>query len=430
MTPQPSYNFTTLAIVLLLCGCGPTISIPADGESHGSDDGTSSAQTDGFGGSDSGGADETSVGPDTTGLDTGPDSGSGDDGTVAGCGNGRLEADEVCDDGNQVDADGCNADCLPSGTVQWSATVDGGLGYDVGIALVVDVEDRPALVTDLDAGDNVRSVGLDAYTSGGQPRWSIATDAERKFDGIAATADGALTWVHHAVDAQQDYVVEHIGDDGIVWTIDGFVSDVVYVDGLAPLANGRTLIGGSYGSDVLRYVEIDDDGTVHPGGFLTGVATLRGFAPTPDGFVALSQPPTSAFFLAGAHPAFRAFVDDLPGAGVGPFSVGGGEYGYVADGQVVTFDIGGGSGSVVLREGVSWVDGTSTPAGHLVVVGLERGGVVDKYTVDGDLLWSRSVREAAALLDVAADSDGAVYVAGVAGDGGTDGDGVLVKLSP
>src|SRR5262245_6701980 len=30
---------------------------------------------------------------------------------AAGCGNGVLEADEVCDDGNQTSGDGCRADC-------------------------------------------------------------------------------------------------------------------------------------------------------------------------------------------------------------------------------------------------------------------------------------------------------------------------------
>jgi len=29
------------------------------------------------------------------------------------CGNGQLEADEVCDDGNLLDGDGCSASCTP-----------------------------------------------------------------------------------------------------------------------------------------------------------------------------------------------------------------------------------------------------------------------------------------------------------------------------
>lgn len=35
------------------------------------------------------------------------------------CGNGTPEAGEACDDGNAVDGDGCNIDCVESGTVLW-----------------------------------------------------------------------------------------------------------------------------------------------------------------------------------------------------------------------------------------------------------------------------------------------------------------------
>src|SRR6266404_9964251 len=34
---------------------------------------------------------------------------------VAVCGNGVLEAPELCDDGNLVDGDGCDSNCTPTG---------------------------------------------------------------------------------------------------------------------------------------------------------------------------------------------------------------------------------------------------------------------------------------------------------------------------
>ena len=42
------------------------------------------------------------------------------------CGDGQLGADEVCDDGNPVDGDGCNVDCQPSGRLLWSDSYAGG----------------------------------------------------------------------------------------------------------------------------------------------------------------------------------------------------------------------------------------------------------------------------------------------------------------
>ena len=55
-------------------------------------------------------------------------SGSSDDATTdptngePGCGNGVIEGTELCDDGNAVDFDGCNADCIESGSQIWSNT--------------------------------------------------------------------------------------------------------------------------------------------------------------------------------------------------------------------------------------------------------------------------------------------------------------------
>jgi cysteine-rich repeat protein len=55
-----------------------------------------------------------------------------------GCGNGIVEAvelDELCDDGNLVDGDGCSAACIPSGTLidqsLWPAEPPHGVGVDL-----------------------------------------------------------------------------------------------------------------------------------------------------------------------------------------------------------------------------------------------------------------------------------------------------------
>ncbi|MCA9683765.1 MAG: fibro-slime domain-containing protein [Myxococcales bacterium] len=57
---------------------------------------------------------ETLTGDDTTtGTDTGDTTSdtSGETGVPPGCGNGVLTKDEACDDGNDIDGDGCSADC-------------------------------------------------------------------------------------------------------------------------------------------------------------------------------------------------------------------------------------------------------------------------------------------------------------------------------
>ena len=55
--------------------------------------------------------------PDAGAPDAGaPDAGAPDAGPISKCGNGTLDPDERCDDGNLLDGDGCSAMCLPEGT--------------------------------------------------------------------------------------------------------------------------------------------------------------------------------------------------------------------------------------------------------------------------------------------------------------------------
>lgn len=95
------------ALALALVGCGDSGATPTGDESSSS----SSAET------------TTSTSPTDT-SETGVDSSSEapmptpDMGVIEpGCGNGIVEVDEVCDDGNAVDGDGCSAACIASGTI-------------------------------------------------------------------------------------------------------------------------------------------------------------------------------------------------------------------------------------------------------------------------------------------------------------------------
>lgn len=66
-----------------------------------------------------------------------------DDATVgttsvpAGCGDGNVDPGEDCDDGDGVDGNGCNNDCLPSGRMLW-CVLDGDTDEDVGNGVSAD----------------------------------------------------------------------------------------------------------------------------------------------------------------------------------------------------------------------------------------------------------------------------------------------------
>jgi cysteine-rich repeat protein len=52
------------------------------------------------------------------------ESGSSSGASLESCGDGVLDPGEQCDDGNDVDGDGCNVDCVESGTLRWSLMID------------------------------------------------------------------------------------------------------------------------------------------------------------------------------------------------------------------------------------------------------------------------------------------------------------------
>lgn len=85
------------------------------------EDDASSGSGDASGDGDSG--DGTTSSSSASGTDEGP--------SLEHCGDGVLDPGEECDDGNDVGADGCNVDCVASGSIRWSMQLD-----DVGCGLL------------------------------------------------------------------------------------------------------------------------------------------------------------------------------------------------------------------------------------------------------------------------------------------------------
>jgi cysteine-rich repeat protein len=80
--------------------------------------------------------DDDSTGEPTTGNPT-----TGE--TPQSCGDGTPDEGEACDDGNEVDSDGCNVDCTISGSVLWFHSQAGGAGQsEDAFGVAVDAEGR------------------------------------------------------------------------------------------------------------------------------------------------------------------------------------------------------------------------------------------------------------------------------------------------
>src|SRR5688500_11117371 len=95
-----------------------------DESSSGADAGESSGTSSASGPSTSASTSTpTTVTTETTGSPTSATDGSSGD-TPSTCGNGMVEGDELCDDGDEQIADGCNPDCRPSGSVIWAVQLE------------------------------------------------------------------------------------------------------------------------------------------------------------------------------------------------------------------------------------------------------------------------------------------------------------------
>ncbi len=299
-------------------------------------------------GSDSG--DET-AGP--AGSEGGPQGSEGSEGgsdssggeIPKGCQNSTLDPGEECDDGNDVNADGCNRDCRVSAQVLWSATHGAGVGQiDDGFGVV--------------SGTNGAT-----YVSG------YISDAAEQRDGWIRRydADGTEAWTDTLV-----------GEGGANDEIRGLVGDAagnVYAAGYT---------SGPAGQGLDAWLRKYD-----PAGTVLWTRTYNGPNNATDVFDAVTVDGDGNVVVGGYH--------GVPEQGADVFLRK-----YDPNGDVLwTRSSSGDNGGTDLI----W-DVEPSPAGHLYVAGYENGPAGEavnawlaKYDADGNQLWDRSYNGPASLDD-------------------------------
>ena len=164
-------------------GCGPIVPAADDG-GEGSAGGTGSDDATFTGGAD---AD----------ADASAGDGAGDtvaDGGTPVCGNGIVEGDEACDDGDGDDGDGCNVDCRRSGDPLWTVVVDHAPGestYATRVAISA-AGQVFAGVTHFDAGGH-GDAELWALDREGGVVWTAQSSFEAEIEqvfGLVASSTG------------------------------------------------------------------------------------------------------------------------------------------------------------------------------------------------------------------------------------------------
>lgn len=130
------------------------------------------------------------------------------------CGNGEIDRDEVCDDGNDVVGDGCNPDCNGGGLLVWEVALDRAL-RDAAYGVAIDSADRIVVV-----GRSNYSGWIGVLDQRGSIAWedadaSLDESIAERFYGVALGADGDafVTGVH----ADRAVVRSYSSDGVILW---------------------------------------------------------------------------------------------------------------------------------------------------------------------------------------------------------------------
>ena len=174
----------------VLVGCAPSVPSPS------SEDGSSSSDS-------TGSAPETSTGADaSSSSSSGSSTGSV---PLPHCGDAVVDEGEACDDGNPVEADGCNTDCTLSGSLLWQHELPSELDvrfiavdHDDAVHVLAQRDLDVVLVTISSAGTHLGERILDAPVD--PPRGTREVD--RSLDGFALLDDG--TPVYNLTDAYFD----------------------------------------------------------------------------------------------------------------------------------------------------------------------------------------------------------------------------------
>lgn len=262
-------------------GCGPLV--PVDADSSGDGSSGPSASLDGNELADDGiPPDPSSPGDPSVDPDPSADDGSsvsvGDSTTDAPsttCGDGILDADEACDDGDLSDGDGCSSTCTFESAPLWSASYDGpASSLDVFEDVVIAPDGMIYAVGTHRVVDGDADVLLQQYGPDGSVGWMLSYAGPDALDDDGA----ALVWTPDeqlAVVGSTESMAS--GDDVLVLTVDA---------GTGLLSWARSFDGTSSGPGEYDDRDRGSDIVVDAVGNLVIAGTVRGEIEGDDAWVA------------------------------------------------------------------------------------------------------------------------------------------------
>ena len=457
---------------MLACGAfseGADIYEPTDTESTGT--GTTSGPLN----------PSTSSTGETTSHASTTDPQSGSTGPEPLCGNGDLDEDEICDDGNMVDGDGCNADCTPSGEILLETIFDPNPDGDESILDIDHASDGSYVVSGFVFGETA-DLWAARFADDDSVLWAtelVETDGIDYGWAVAAN-NGGSSYIAGITDTNNistgDPYLARVSDTGEVVAVandpTGMLGRWLSVDRVedGAVVVGDEVFGGTQRGLIRHYSNmIVQAGELEPVAAAIGLTFRRGCATDAQLLVVGHQVGAgggweSIELLAdGAETAWtvvtpvaatdNTFASGCAAAGAGPdreLWTGGftttTQYRWVpwlrrrtVDGAL---DVEADEYTGELNLGAWYNDVDLDPAGNVVVVGADVIGpgdpdwrpLVRKLAPDGTLLWSR-VFDAGdlprgALESVSVGPAGEIRVVGYATDGSFLRRRYLARLTP
>ncbi|MFO0631629.1 MAG: hypothetical protein U0168_02125 [Nannocystaceae bacterium] len=260
----------------LRCLCSIALMLAACGKDNGP--GGSGDDSSGSGDSSGGSAETTATTTmsTTTVSTTMADSSTGDDasgsstdgsgsttGTPASCGDGVVDEGEACDDANRVQGDGCNNDCVESGTIRWELLFDAPAGgSDCGHDIAANAAGTIAVSGEASTADQesydilVLSIAPD-----GSVTWSDVYDSISNMEsgggstdrayGVAIEDDDEIIVAGHEfldnVDAENVWIRKYDTTGGTAWTRTGPDTDTGRGYGVSVSDTGDVFVVGTHG---------------------------------------------------------------------------------------------------------------------------------------------------------------------------------------
>ncbi|HWB77455.1 MAG TPA: hypothetical protein VG755_20955 [Nannocystaceae bacterium] len=196
---------------------------------------------------------------ESSSSDTAVDESSTTDAT-ASCGNMVVDDGEDCDDGNDVDGDGCNVDCVESGSVRWELVqgTDAG-GNDCARDVSINAAGQVAIGGEAQSADletyDVLALSIDPTgTVGWEMVYDSASDTESgggqtdRGYGVAIEDDGeVIVSGHEYLDVEHVWVRKLDANGAELWTRTGADTDDGRGYGVALGDNGDVFVVGTHG---------------------------------------------------------------------------------------------------------------------------------------------------------------------------------------